>query len=77
MPTESQVSGSGPVLRCYLSELIGPQLEFLGFTWRIIESPLSGGNPFLIAERIESDAAFTVLTYGHGDVVRGQESQWR
>jgi acetylornithine deacetylase/succinyl-diaminopimelate desuccinylase-like protein len=77
MPTESQVSGSGPVLRCYLSELIGPQLEFLGFTWRIIESPLSGGSPFLIAERIESDAAFTVLTYGHGDVVRGQESQWR
>src|SRR5206468_6618166 len=33
--------------------------------------------PFLIARRIEDSAGPTVLTYGHGDVIRGQEGQWR
>src|SRR5690606_12011184 len=36
-----------------------------------------GGGPFLIAERIEPGASFAVLSYGHADVVRGQEAQWR
>jgi acetylornithine deacetylase/succinyl-diaminopimelate desuccinylase-like protein len=60
-----------------LIDSIVPQLGLLGFTWKIIDNPIFSGGPFLIAERIEPDAAFTVLTYGHGDVVRGQEEQWR
>ena len=38
---------------------------------------MAGGSPFLIAERSEPGAPFTVLSYGHGDVVRGYDAQWR
>ena len=31
----------------------------------------------MYAERIEDPALVTVFTYGHGDVIRGQETQWR
>lgn len=75
--TESQEAASGPILRAYLTEHIVPDLKGLGFTCQIIDNPLPGESPFLIAERIEPDAAFTVLTYGHGDVVRGYDNQWR
>ena len=43
----------------------------------VVENPVAGGPPFLIAERHESDDLPTVLTYGHGDVVRGYDEQWR
>src|SRR5260221_634338 len=36
-----------------------------------------GAGPLLIAERIEDAVALTVLGYGHGDVIRGLEAQWR
>lgn len=75
--SESQEPGSTAILRSYLSDSIVRQIVPLGFECKIIENPITGGGPFLIAERIEVDAAFTVLTYGHGDVVRGQEEQWR
>ena len=75
--TESQEAGSSPILHAYLREQITPELETLGFSCRIVANPLPGGSPFLMAERIEKDAAFTVLTYGHGDVVRGYDKQWR
>jgi acetylornithine deacetylase/succinyl-diaminopimelate desuccinylase-like protein len=75
--TESQETTSGPILLAYLTEHIVPDLKELGFTCEIIDNPLPGESPFLIAERIEPDAAFTVLTYGHGDVVRGYDNQWR
>jgi acetylornithine deacetylase/succinyl-diaminopimelate desuccinylase-like protein len=75
--TESQEAASGPILRAYLTEQIIPDLKDLGFTCLIIDNPLSGESPFLIAERIEPGAGFTVLTYGHGDVVRGYDNQWR
>jgi acetylornithine deacetylase/succinyl-diaminopimelate desuccinylase-like protein len=75
--TESQDAASGPILRSYLDDEIAPQLEALGFTCRVVDNPISGKSPFLLAERIEADAAFTMLTYGHGDVVRGYDAQWR
>lgn len=75
--TESQEPSSGPILRAYLSEHMVPELEGLGFTCDILDNPRAGGGPFLLAARIEAGAAFTVLTYGHGDVVRGQDAQWR
>lgn len=75
--TESQSPSGQPILRAYLSDEIAPELERLGFATRLLGNPCAGGGPFLLAERIEPDAAFTVLTYGHGDVVRGQDQQWR
>jgi acetylornithine deacetylase/succinyl-diaminopimelate desuccinylase-like protein len=75
--TESQDANSTPILHAYLNEEIAPQLKSLGFTSRVVENPVAGKEPFLLAERIEEGAAFTVLTYGHGDVVRGYDAQWR
>ena len=75
--TESQDAASAPILRSYLDDEIAPQLEALGFTCRVVDNPIPGKSPFLLAERIEPDAAFTLLTYGHGDVVRGYDAQWR
>ena len=77
MRTESQDEAASPVLHAYLSDEIAPKLEGLGFVCRIVENPALARCPFLLAERIEADAAFTVLTYGHGDVVRGYDAQWR
>jgi len=52
-------------------------LERMGFSCRILPNPTGKHGPFLIAERIEDAARPTVLTYGHGDVIRGQEEQWQ
>jgi len=76
IPTESQVAERAPVLDAYLGDEIAPTLARLGFATRIFDNPVRGG-PILIAERREPDAATTVLGYGHGDVIRGLEPQWR
>jgi acetylornithine deacetylase/succinyl-diaminopimelate desuccinylase-like protein len=57
-------------------EAIGPFLEHLGFTYTIHPNPVAGSGPILLAERIEGPG-LTVITYGHGDTVRGLEDQWR
>ncbi|MBB5392021.1 MULTISPECIES: M20 family metallopeptidase [unclassified Herbaspirillum] len=75
--TESQEPASRPILYDYLNQEMAPYLQGLGFTCEVVENPLPGGSPFLIAERLEEAAAFTLLTYGHGDVVRGYDQQWR
>jgi acetylornithine deacetylase/succinyl-diaminopimelate desuccinylase-like protein len=77
IPTESQNPARGAELARYLEAEMQPSLERLGFTCRILENPLPKGGPFLLAERIEDAALVTVLSYGHGDVIRGQESSWR
>jgi acetylornithine deacetylase/succinyl-diaminopimelate desuccinylase-like protein len=77
MRTESQDPASGPLLRAYLSDEMVPSLERLGFACRIVENPVAAHCPFLLAERREPGAAFTLLSYGHGDVVRGHDAQWR
>jgi acetylornithine deacetylase/succinyl-diaminopimelate desuccinylase-like protein len=76
IPTESQVDERLPVLRQYLADEIAPSLARLGFTSEIVENPVRGG-PMLVAERREDGAATTVFGYGHGDVIRGLEPQWR
>ncbi|HZE46108.1 MAG TPA: M20/M25/M40 family metallo-hydrolase, partial [Xanthobacteraceae bacterium] len=73
--TESQES-RGEALSAYLQHEIGPSLERLGFHWRCIENPVAPCCPFLIAERREGADLPTVLTYGHGDVIRGQGDSW-
>src|SRR5256714_8525640 len=76
IPTESQVEERAPVLRAYLADEIAPSLARLGFESEIVDNPVRGG-PMLIAERREDGAATTVFGYGHGDVSRGLEPQWR
>ncbi|MFX7052388.1 hypothetical protein ABTH91_20335, partial [Acinetobacter baumannii] len=75
--TESQEATSGPALRAYLTDEIVPSIEKLGFAWDIHPNPDPRHGPFLIARRIEGADLPTVLIYGHGDVVRGYDAQWK
>jgi acetylornithine deacetylase/succinyl-diaminopimelate desuccinylase-like protein len=77
MRSESQEAGSLPILRAYLDEEIAPAISALGFMADVIENPAPGFGPFLIAERQEAAGLPTVLIYGHGDVIRGQDAEWR
>lgn len=77
IPTESQEPSRLPELHRYLTDQIAPALAAMGVDSRIVENPVPGGGPFLIGTRIEDPALPTVLTYGHGDVVRGIPEQWR
>lgn len=77
IPTESQDPQRLPDLYRYLREEIGPAFERMGYEWRVLDNPFAGQGPVLFAERIESPALPTVLGYGHGDVIRGYEDQWR
>ena len=74
--TESQVPESRPNLRVYLAQEIGPTLQAIGYTVQIFDNPAGVDAPFLVARRIEDPGLPTVLTYGHGDVIRGQDEQW-
>ncbi len=74
--TESQNPQAEAALRHYLSDEIRPALHALGFTTEIVENPVAGMPPMLIGERMESGGLPTVLIYGHGDVVNGDEHNW-
>jgi acetylornithine deacetylase/succinyl-diaminopimelate desuccinylase-like protein len=75
-PTESQNPARAAELLAYLTEELQPALLSMGFQCRLIEHPKAKA-PFLYAERLESSELPTVLGYGHGDVIRGLESEWR
>ncbi len=77
IPSTAQEQQHRPALYRYLREEIGPTLADMGYGCEIFENPVAGGGPLLVAERHEGDDLPTVLTYGHGDVVRGLESEWR
>jgi len=77
IPTESQNPDQGAALEAYLVREMGPGLEQLGFKCRVIPNPHTHGGPFLYAERIEAPGLTTLFSYGHGDVIRGQEKLWR
>ena len=76
IPTESQKPGSGPLLARYLDEEMRPAFEAMGFACRTLTHPKAKA-PFLFAERIEDPALPTVFGYGHGDVIRGLEPEWK
>ncbi|MEL6983416.1 MAG: M20/M25/M40 family metallo-hydrolase, partial [Actinomycetota bacterium] len=63
-------------LDTYLTDEIGPALEAMGYRWSVHPNPDPAGGPFLVGHRHEADDRPTVLTYGHGDVVRGLEGKW-
>src|SRR5579863_4865373 len=77
IPSTSQDPGHEADVQRYLDGAIRPWLERLGFTVSIHANPHAGFGPILTAERIEDPSRPTVLTYGHGDTVRGLEDQWR
>ena len=74
--TESQDPASAPALHAYLADEMVPTLAALGFESALHPNPEPAFGPLLIATRHESDAAPTVLMYGHGDVIRGQDKFW-
>ncbi|MEO8543760.1 MAG: M20 family metallopeptidase [Burkholderiaceae bacterium] len=77
IPTESQNPERAPMLARYLQDEMLPSFERAGFGCRIFDNPLPHkGGPFLLAERFEDAALPTVLSYGHGDVIRGQDASW-
>ncbi|MEQ5828535.1 M20 family metallopeptidase [Sulfitobacter sp. NFXS29] len=75
--TESQNPDQGPELMRYLTETMEPRLTAMGFTCSLHDNPDPRGGPLLVGERREGDDLPTVLTYGHGDVIRAQTDQWR
>ena len=75
--TESDTGATPPALAGYLKDELVPRLAPLGFDCEILTNPEPGGGPFLIARRVEDPSLPTVLSYGHGDVVSGQDSLWR
>jgi len=77
IPTTSQETDSGPALRAYLTDEMGPSLSRLGYDFQVIDNPVAKFGPFMVARRIEDPSRPTVLTYGHGDVIRGLDDQWR
>ncbi|WP_394516174.1 M20 peptidase family dipeptidase [Pantoea sp. SGAir0430] len=75
--TESQRDDRDVALQDYLQQEIAPQLQALGFTLQLINNPHAAGRPFLVAVRMEDPALPTLLSYGHGDVVFGDDENWR
>ena len=76
IPTESQNDERAADMQRYLDDEMIPAFEAMGFSCRVLRHPKSAG-PFLVAERIEGKELPTVLGYGHGDVIRGQDDRWR
>ena len=76
-PTESQDPASAPHLLAYLEQAMQPRLQAAGYACTIHPNPNPNGGPFLIAQRHEGADLPTVLTYGHGDVIRAQHGMWR
>ena len=74
--TESQDHSRLETLRAYLNTELRHTLERLGFSCRLLANPIEGGGDFLYAERLEDASLPTVLSYGHGDVVRGMDGKW-
>ena len=77
IPSTSQDPDHAGALRAYLADELVGSLEVLGFSCSIFDNDVADAGPFLIAERMEDPALLTILTYGHGDTVRGQDNSWR
>jgi acetylornithine deacetylase/succinyl-diaminopimelate desuccinylase-like protein len=77
IPTESQNPARAGELAAYLEGEMRESLERMGFACSVFPNPVAGKPPFLVGIYQEDLSLPTVLTYGHGDVIRGQEAQWR
>ena len=77
IPSASQDADRADALRDYLEDEMTATLTAMGYECRVHENPVAGYGPILTAARIEDPALPTVLTYGHGDTVRGLADMWR
>ena len=77
IPSTSQDPGHEADVQRYLADAIQPWLERMGFSVEIHLNPIMGFGPILFAERLEGPDRPTILSYGHGDTVRGLDDQWR
>lgn len=75
--TASEAPDSVGVLGDFLEQEARPALQSLGFQATAWANPVQGCGPYLIAERIEDASLPTVLLYGHGDVIQGQDASWQ
>ncbi|WP_414148760.1 M20 family metallopeptidase [Erwinia sp. BNK-24-b] len=75
--SESQRDDRESEIQRYLHEEIAPAMQALGFALTEIANPQAPLRPFLLATRIENSALPTLLCYGHGDVVFGDDENWR
>lgn len=74
--TESDTGRPHPGLGDYLETEIAATLRPADFQCEVLPNPDPRAGPLLVARRVEDPALPTVLTYGHGDVVGGQEGRW-
>ena len=77
LPTASDQPGNNDVLRAYLSQEMAPELTASGFECTVFDNPVADAPPLLVARRIEAEGLPCVMTYGHGDVINGQDNLWR
>src|SRR6202451_2459114 len=75
MAVSSPTSLAASPLRAPARKRMAPARPPRGFPCRILDNP--HGPPALVAERIENPAFVTVLVYGHGDTIAGQDAHWR
>ncbi|MBF6638101.1 M20 family metallopeptidase [Rouxiella silvae] len=76
LATESQSTQRDALLLRYFDQEISPSLLAMGFELQLLDNPHAANRPFLIATRIEDPSLPTVLSYGHGDVVFGDDENW-
>ena len=77
IPTESQKGAAAlGELQRYLDEAMQPAFEAMRFECAVFANPFPDAGPVLLATRHEGDDLTTVLGYGHGDVILGQDEQW-
>ena len=76
VPTESQNPERAQALADYLDSEMRPAFESMGFECQTLTHPKPRA-PFLFAQRLEDPALPTVFGYGHGDVIRGLEKEWK
>jgi len=74
--SESQGDGEPAELDRYLTEAMVPRLEALGFACTVHANPRGHPGRLVVARRHEADGLPTVLSYGHGDVIRGYDERW-
>ena len=75
--SESQRDDRDEEIQVYLQQEITPAMEAMGFTLTSLENPKAAKRPMVLATRIEDPALPTLLCYGHGDVVFGDDENWR
>ncbi len=75
--TESQLPDNTSPLEDYIKSEMIPAFRQMDFTCTVFDNPVKGHGPVLLAERQESPEYATVLGYGHGDVIIGQDDQWK